>query len=63
MTKKAKAEGRATRRERRAKRNAIANKLTHNLLAKELTAEQVRNLLNQYQRLLPERAESAKEEK
>ena len=36
MSKKEKAAGRKARRERRAKRNAIAHKLTNNLIAKEL---------------------------
>jgi len=62
MTKKAKAEGRAKRRERRAKRNRIAHQLTSNLVAKELTAKQVHDLLNQWQKLLPAKAESAKED-
>jgi len=60
MSKKEKAAGRKARRERRAKRNAIAHKLTNNLIAKELTPSQVHSLLNQWQKLLPERAESAK---
>jgi hypothetical protein len=58
MSKKEKAVGRKARRDRRAKRNAIAVRLTNNLIAKELTPAQVHSLLNQYQRLLPAKGET-----
>jgi len=58
MSKKEKVAGRKARRERRAKRNVIAHKLTHNLIAKELTPAQVHSLLNQYQKLLPAKGET-----
>lgn len=65
MSKTDKKAARTKRRERRAKRNAIAAKVTSHLIAPTFTKAQLAKLLDEYRRLQPKQltevAESTKE--